>query len=297
MGNATCGVPDCERRRHGRQQYCKLHYSRWVRNGHTDRVAVYRSVCGIEGCGKPHLSRGMCPMHYRRWKFNGDPNVVQKVRDQGVCYADACLLKSESLGLCGLHYRRMRAHGSTDLPPREVAPCSVDTCSTAAVSRGLCNKHYRRLRAHGPDGLTKGDPRVCGREDCDAPFYAQELCRQHWSDGYRARNRARIALHSSRRRERSGSGMTEQEITAALEYRLLIAGNPCAYCGSPSDTVDHIEAVHVGGTDRWMNLAAACQSCNSSKKTKSPLEFMLWRLSRSEGARHVDSARRPAGAV
>ncbi len=34
-------------------------------------------TCGIEGCDKPHLSRGFCSMHYRRAQLYGDPNTVK----------------------------------------------------------------------------------------------------------------------------------------------------------------------------------------------------------------------------
>lgn len=31
-------------------------------------------ICSIEGCGKPHSSRGWCRHHYNRWHLHGDPN-------------------------------------------------------------------------------------------------------------------------------------------------------------------------------------------------------------------------------
>jgi 5-methylcytosine-specific restriction endonuclease McrA len=297
MANGTCAVPECGRMRHGRQSYCKMHYSRWRRNGHTDPVAQYRSVCEVEGCGKPHLSRGMCPMHYRRWKVNGDPNIVQKVRGERWCYAEGCDLRAVSLGLCDRHYRRMRAYGSTELPPRLPRPCEADGCLSDAVARGLCNKHYRRLMAHGAGGLTKGDPRTCTQDSCEAPYYAHGVCRKHYDDVYREANRARIAGYQSSRRGKTAVGMSREEIAEALEYRTLIANDPCVYCDAPADTVDHIEAVHAGGSDRWTNLAPACRSCNSSKKVKTPLEFLLWRLDRDEGAVDAGATSESAGAL
>jgi 5-methylcytosine-specific restriction endonuclease McrA len=297
VSDGTCTAPDCGRPRHGRQAYCKMHYSRWHRNGHTERVLEYRVTCEIDGCDKPHTSRGMCPMHYRRWRVNGDANIVQKVRGQGACYAEGCSTQAASLGLCDRHYRRMRKYGSTELPEAGKPECMADGCTSDAYARGACTKHYRRLITHGPEGLTRGDPRACTLDGCDRPFYAFDLCRQHWSDGYRARNRERIAQYSALRREQAATGMSRVEVAEALEYRILIAGNPCVYCGAPADTVDHIDAVHLGGTDRWGNLAPACQSCNSSKKIKTPLEFMLWRLARGEGAGNGGSARQPAGAA
>lgn len=296
MDNATCGVPECERARHYRQPYCKTHYSRWKRTGQTGRLLIVRTTCEIDDCGRPHLSRGMCSMHYGRWKNNGDPRVVQKVIGQGECYAPECTRQAVSYGLCDRHYRRMRMYGSTELPQRQRPACWAKGCDTPAVSRGLCNKHYRRVMAHGPEGLTQGDPQTCEQPGCGVKHYARGLCRQHYDDDYRANNRAVFAQRQALRRERVAKGMSQAEIAEALEYRRLIAADPCIYCGGPAGTVDHIDAVATGGTDRWTNLAAACHSCNSSKKTKTPLEFMLWRLAR-EGAGHGRSARQPSGAV
>ena len=43
------------------------------------------------------------------------------------------------------------------------------------------------------------------------------------------------------------------------------AGQPCIYCGRPSDTVEHVVPVSLGGTDDPSNLAPACARCNYSR--------------------------------
>ena len=48
------------------------------------------------------------------------------------------------------------------------------------------------------------------------------------------------------------------------EYR----GLPCAKCGKPSDTVDHIVPISKGGTNDPGNLQPMCISCNSRKHAK-----------------------------
>lgn len=63
----------------------------------------------------------------------------------------------------------------------------------------------------------------------------------------------------------------------ALDYCDLIAGDPCVYCGSPSESVDHVDPVAAGGKSQWENLAPACMTCNSSKGAKSLLEFLMYR--------------------
>lgn len=43
-------------------------------------------------------------------------------------------------------------------------------------------------------------------------------------------------------------------------------GQPCAYCGQPADTADHVTPVEHGGTNDPTNIVAACRSCNSKKR-------------------------------
>lgn len=61
------------------------------------------------------------------------------------------------------------------------------------------------------------------------------------------------------------------------EYRSILEHDPCSYCGGPTDTIDHIEALIVGGTETEDNLTAACRSCNSRKRERSLLLWMAIR--------------------
>ncbi|KPC63812.1 hypothetical protein ADL27_61320 [Streptomyces sp. NRRL F-6602] len=60
-----------------------------------------------------------------------------------------------------------------------------------------------------------------------------------------------------------------------MAYVQIIANDPCAYCGAPADTIDHIIPVAAGGGGEWGNLAPACLSCNSSKRSEGLLAFLL----------------------
>lgn len=62
-----------------------------------------------------------------------------------------------------------------------------------------------------------------------------------------------------------------------LEYVQIIKNDPCVYCGSEAQEIDHIIAVKAGGTGLWSNTAPTCRSCNASKQTKDVLHFMLYR--------------------
>ena len=46
----------------------------------------------------------------------------------------------------------------------------------------------------------------------------------------------------------------------------------CQYCGSGADSIDHVIPRSRGGLDDWDNLAAACRTCNSTKRNRTPAE-------------------------
>lgn len=59
-------------------------------------------------------------------------------------------------------------------------------------------------------------------------------------------------------------------------YIILLRHDPCSYCGAPPESaIDHIIPVSKGGSGKWWNLTAACKRCNSSKKDRSLLRFLL----------------------
>lgn len=66
----------------------------------------------------------------------------------------------------------------------------------------------------------------------------------------------------------------------AVRYAEIVRRDPCSYCGEPSETVDHIVALGVGGSNDWTNLTGACTSCNSSKRAQGLLWFLLRRAER-----------------
>lgn len=45
-------------------------------------------LCDIEGCDKPHYSRGWCMAHYGRWRRNGDPMGGRATNFRGMTVAD-----------------------------------------------------------------------------------------------------------------------------------------------------------------------------------------------------------------
>lgn len=59
-----------------------------------------------------------------------------------------------------------------------------------------------------------------------------------------------------------------------LQWRQVLRGDPCAYCGAASRGADHIHASWTGGEDGWTNLTASCRRCNRSKQSRSLLSFL-----------------------
>lgn len=68
-------------------------------------------TCTVEGCEKPHASRGMCGMHVHRVRSTGstDPRPPKQ------CTINGCTGLHFAKGLCGAHYQRKRTTGSVKL--------------------------------------------------------------------------------------------------------------------------------------------------------------------------------------
>lgn len=95
---------------------------------------------------------------------------------------------------------------------------------------------------------------------------------------YRLANREVKRATDSRRRARrrgiSGRPLDAIDRLLSVEYRKAIAGEPCTYCGEPSENDDHKLPLARGGTDHWWNLHRTCQSCNFRKHTMTHEEFL-----------------------
>ncbi|WP_156511128.1 MULTISPECIES: HNH endonuclease signature motif containing protein [Nocardia] len=100
------------------------------------------------------------------------------------------------------------------------------------------------------------------------PEYYRDYCREN-PDVVRARN--------ARRRVRVAVNMTAEDRKESVEYRKVLAGDPCSYCGQFSDEmhVDHIKPLAKGGTDHWWNLTNSCATCNLRKNDKPLIDFLV----------------------
>lgn len=70
---------------------------------------------------------------------------------------------------------------------------------------------------------------------------------------------------------------------ATRKYLALIKKDPCAYCGGPSESVDHVEPVRMNlrlialtgvGANNWSNIAPSCRRCNREKGDLRLVEFL-----------------------
>lgn len=105
--------------------------------------------------------------------------------------------------------------------------------------------------------------KACGKN------FSTRSSRHTWCTTCRASEQNRDARIIVARR-----GMTPSDFRDAADYRSLIANDPCVWCGSPAEHVDHIHPIARAGTDRWDNYAPACRSCNLSKHAKTVLIFL-----------------------
>ena len=60
-------------------------------------------------------------------------------------------------------------------------------------------------------------------------------------------------------------------------WAAVLRAERCVYCGAVSKALDHIRAVADGGDNAWDNFAPACTNCNSAKRDKRLLVFLLVR--------------------
>lgn len=69
--------------------------------------------------------------------------------------------------------------------------------------------------------------------------------------------------------------LTAEERVETRAYLQVLAGDPCCYCGAPSEHKDHIHPVKLGGGETWDNFTAACGSCNIRKGAQPLLGYLL----------------------
>jgi hypothetical protein len=238
-------------------------------------------TCGIDGCGKPHLARGLCQMHYARTRNTGDPGPAGRQRRMpgsfGPCASEGCDRAARRNGLCSSCSAKTRRDSA--------GSCTIPGCTGRADARGLCGKHYQQIRKgvlNHPLAAEILRDVPCSVKDCGAPAYAKGMCGMHWQrerltgdPGEAERRKVRweqgqqCAISGCERPPRWGVycgshmrrfrrfGITEAEIAALLARQK----NRCAICksakpyGSGDWAIDHD---HATGQVRGL----LCSKCN-----------------------------------
>lgn len=110
-----------------------------------------------------------------------------------------------------------------------------------------------------------GDPKLVarGRKTPEMNRLTSRRYRQRHPDRVRLAVRLQLAA-------RRGVPSSRDDVRILLD-------DPCAYCGGPGGSLDHIVPLSDGGGGEWENLAGVCRSCNSRKHTRSLLTFLLVR--------------------
>lgn len=239
MNDGKCSGPECEKDAFCKE-LCRGHY-RQMHDGEQLRPLRARQAkgetpdeCSLEGCDRPHHSKGWCQSHYYQWKRHG---VVQAFTVfQQECSVLGCGRPHSAHGLCDGHNIQRRA--GKELTPLRIRQlgrtCSVDGCNEPRLARDMCVKHYNQW---------------------------------HWAksaEGRAARQRAFRKRRAAKQFCETFTVLPRDRRRMIHRYRGL-----CAYCQvRPWSHWDHVIPLSRGGRESIGNLLPACASCNPAKKAR-----------------------------
>lgn len=228
-----CDVDGCERP-HDSRGYCKMHAKRYRRTGTPTPPPRAVRRCSVANCGRKHYAHGFCSAHWQRWKRHADA---------GAHAIGAAPTSPDGLLACSQCERRLAPTAFSPLPKKRRGY----TSACRECLREQAREHQRRRRARDPEGE-----------------------RAKWNAWVRTpAGRAYVLKHNGRRRGAYDCAATREFAATVL------AADPCAYCGEAGGTIDHIDALIDGGGGSDDNLTGACFDCNRRKNRLPLLQFLL----------------------
>lgn len=253
-------------------------------------------TCAAPGCDKQISGYRMCVPHRQRKAKYGDPLAgppFRKTRgsaDPNCCVTD-CPKPGKFRGpethprICENHRRRWKLYGHPEGVPGTRPPLSLAQRGALANGRVVAQNRPRLA----PE-VAAQNVRLAQRRWRRSNPEKVKAAKRAWAAGRSPeirRTQQSVGMESRRNRELIIPRLSAEEAALSAEYEIILRADPCVYCGSTGGTVDHIVSVFDGGNDSVDNLAGACRSCNSSKRNKSLLDFMLWRLDRTHKFKEV----------
>lgn len=305
-----CSVPDCGRR-HTARGYCGPHYQRFIQTGNPlsggpiAASAAFPRGCDVGDCPESHYSLGFCVRHHYRLKRYGDPLG-------GKYFYSDLVRETRLLPPVERFWSRVNKNGSIPEKRPELGPCWVWMASKHEQGYGqtflfpdvAVGAHRVAWYLSGRDFVTGFElDHLCENPSCVCPDHLQQvppvvnIMRGNSAPARNARRtrcgqgheftprntkltrhghrRCRICVNDKPLRLGAERRLTKAERAVATAYRLAITGDPCRYCGGPSEENDHFFPLVKGGSAHWVNLTRACVRCNRSKGSHCGTWFLL----------------------
>ena len=154
---------------------------------------------------------------------------------------------------CKECYAKKQASRRSTAEGREASRTANKKC---CAKPGVRQAVYKRRRERYATDATYREKQKQISRDWHNTAYAE-------NESYR---KAAIIRTQNRRAEVSTRGTITKEVWFNILHEF---GNACAYCGATEGlTVEHVLAIHNGGSNTACNVIPACKSCNSSKGTR-----------------------------
>lgn len=79
--------------------------------------------------------------------------------------------------------------------------------------------------------------------------------------------------YTTRRARRASVSVGDPVLLGLWEN--ILASDPCCFCGTTMQEIDHIVPIAMMGSHSWDNLTASCSRCNQRKLDRPLLTFLL----------------------